>query len=355
MCTSIASLRDASAGDVLGKDAGPSVPGPVSNAGSSGSMDGGGGRGGTGGTVDERPSPVVRDDSDDSTSSVDEDAGAADDDGGQDEGNPDPLPASCEPSDLLNDEIVLWLDAAYGIVPDDQGRVGQWLDRSTYAHAADAVGIPENWPVLIGDAAYGLPAVQFGVGTGTSVRRLLIADDPSLQFGTGEFSLIAVVRYRNSTANPDQNMQYGSIFQKACSTCAGYVGPYLFASDPWPIYVSSGAEPAHTAFLFEIAALSNYAASSALSGFNDDQVHVVVAHRMHDELLVDVDGLPHAAAVVSSTLDVSTPGVPVAIGAHGTANIQALDGDLFELVAIAGASNRLAPMAQCLLAKYQLR
>lgn len=358
LCISIASLPDASASAAQrpdgGRDAPASEDGPPQDSGLMiAPMDGGGGNGGTA-SVADRATPPAREGSQRSKTLADDDAGAEgdDEDAGQVDFDPEP---SCEPSGILNDEIVLWLDAAHGIVPDNQGRLGQWLDRSTYAHAANAIGIPEDWPVLIGDAAHGLPAVRFGAGNGTSVRRLMIADDPSLQFGTAPFTLIAVVRYRNSTTHPDQDMQYGSIFQKACSTCAGYVGPYLFASDPWPSYLSAGAEPAHTAFLFEIAARTDYAARSALSGFNDDQVHVVVAQRTRDELLVDVDGLPHAAAVVSSTLDVSTPGVPVAIGAHATVDVQALDGEIFELVAIAGTSSRLAIVSECLLAKYQLR
>jgi hypothetical protein len=81
---------------------------------------------------------------------------------------------------------------------------------------------------------------------------------------------------------------------------------------------------------------------------------LVVARRTRDELRVEVDDLPHATALVTNTLDLSNPGVPVAIGGHGSVDIQALEGEIFELVAIRGTT-AVDGMADCFMTKYGLR
>ena len=275
-----------------------------------------------------------------------------DDDAGQSKPDEPVDPCAAPPLAADDGEIVLWLDAAAGVVADQEGRVERWVDQSEYQHVAEAVGEPGDWPLYLPQAAQGRPAVQFGVvGAGPAIRRLLIDDHSSLWFGMGEFSIIAVLRYRNTTDSPNPDMQFGAIFQKACD-CPGFVGVLLFANDVWDPYAGTG--PARTSFLFELAARIDYAARSLITGFNDNQVHVVVARRSHDELGVDVDDLPHATALVASTLDVSNPGVPVAIGAHGRVDLQALEGDIFELVAVRGTT-AVQGITDCFMAKYGLR
>jgi hypothetical protein len=250
------------------------------------------------------------------------------------------------------DGVALWLDAAMGVDVDDQGRIGQWLDRSPYQHVAQAVGEATDWP--LSKSVGGYKAVGFGVVEGASTtRHFLIADDPSLQFGTDDFAIIAVLQHRTPTVASDPEMEHGVIYAKTCD-CANYVGPALFANDLWPYHVS-GAN-ARSAFAFMVAARTDYSAQTASEGFNDNKRHIVLARRIHDVLAIEVDGMPQATALTSSTLDVSTAGVPVTIGAHGVVDLQALEGEIFELIAVRGTDVLHTPeRVGCLLKKYDIR
>lgn len=273
-----------------------------------------------------------------------------------DAGTPDPdgeVIDHCSTPALAAGEVVLWLDAAQGIVADADGRVQSWADRSEYQHIAMATGEPVDWPLYVPEAAAGHPAVQFGmVDAGPTVRRLVVLDDPSLWFGTGEFAIIVVIRHRTSTDAELFDMRYASVYQKVCAECAGFPGVMLFANDFWDTIQSGGA--VESSFLFQIAARGDYAARPSSAGFNDNRVHLVVARRSRDELGVEVDDLPHATALVTSTLDLSIPNAPVAIGAHMTADVQVLEGEIFELVAIRGTT-AVSHMADCFMTKYGLR
>lgn len=288
----------------------------------------------------------------DPDASVDEDADGPTEEP-PDADTPPPSADACELALPGIAEIVLWLDAARDVAADAQGRVEQWLDQSAHAHVGQATGEPATWPLYVPDALNGHPAVGFGVvGAGPAVRRLLVSDHPSLWFGTGDFAILAVLRHRTSTDPADFDVAYGSIYQKACSECPGFIGPMLFANDFWDPILNGG--PFRSSFLFQLASRSDYAARSLVDGFNDDRMHLVVARRTREELRVEVDGMPHATALVTSTLDISNPGVPVAIGSHGSVDIQALEGEIFELVAIRGTT-AVDGMADCLMTKYGLR
>jgi hypothetical protein len=265
--------------------------------------------------------------------------------------------AAIEPNPCLDVEfavegVALWLDATLGVVADDQGRVEQWLDRSPHRHVAQATGLAPDWPLLV--PADGFASVRFGVVEGTSItRRVMIADHASLQFGSDAFAIIAVLRHHTPTGGVDSEMEHGVIFAKTCE-CGGFVGPALFANDLWPHHLRG--EDAVAGFAFGLAARTDYSTQSIIGGFNDDRLHVVVAQRAGDEITVTVDGSPHVATLVSSTLDVSTPGVPVTIGAHGVLALQALEGDIRELIVLRGpATARAAERADCLLRKHGIR
>jgi hypothetical protein len=278
-------------------------------------------------------------------------------DGGDDnDGGPEEAPVEtnrCAEWETPTSGISLWLDAAFGIVADDQGRIEQWLDRSQYQHVAGAAGEPVSWPLFVPSAQQG-PAVRFGMVAGTTVRRLVVADDDSLQFGTEAFAIIAVLRHHTPTVATDPELEHGAIYAKVCNNCAGYVGPELFANDLWPYHISGG--DTRSGFSFMIAARLDYSAQTSAIGFNDDKLHVILARRLRDELAVDIDGVPDASGLVSSTLNVSAPGWPVTIGAHGVQELQPLEGDLFELIVMRGTEVlRAEERVDCLLRKYGFR
>jgi hypothetical protein len=320
------------------------------SAGTSASMDAGGGQlrdaDSMSGAGDAQPGPETG-------PVLDHDAGS-DEDGG----NPDPIPPPprprepCEDESFLFDGVALWLDAAYGVTANDQGEVQRWLDRSPNQHEAEAPGEALDWPLLV-DAAHGGPAIRFGSVAGRSaVRRFSIPDHASLRFGTEPFAIIAVLQHHTPTVAADPELTHGAIYMKLCE-CQGYIGPRLYANDIWPWHLRG--DPPIAGFGFGIAGPSDYSTRTFIGGYNDNSVHVVLASRIGDELSVYVDGELHAGILSTTTLDVSNPGVDITIGSHFSNPIQALEGDLFELIAITGdAARRARERSQCLMKKYGL-
>lgn len=248
--------------------------------------------------------------------------------------------------------VVMWLDADRGAVSDGQGHLMRWDDRSKSQLSALPTGSDTTWPLLIANADGRHAAVRFGVVPGGSaVRRLKIADGPNVQFGSDDFAVIAVVRYRNSTAAGINEI--GAIYEKQ-GNGSGFPGPALFANDNWSQYVGGG--PNQSSFVFQVAALSDHVARSPASGFNDDRVHVVAARRRGRSLSVDVDDKPHATGLAATIVNVSSPGVDLSIGAHQTENKQALEGDIFQLIVVRqNAAHDISPLVQCLIAEYGLQ
>jgi hypothetical protein len=198
----------------------------------------------------------------------------------------------------------------------------------------------------------GFPAVGFGAVAGMSAnRKLTILDHPSLQFGSEPFAVIAVLRHRTpTTTSPEPEDAHGAIFIKACE-CANYIGVGFYANDVWPWHLRQ--QQPRSSFALGIAARTDYSTETNIGGFNDNRRYVVLASRIGNELAIYVDGNSHVAALTSPTLDISNPGVPITIGAHGTKVIQALEGEIFELIAIKGnAALRARERAACLLQKY---
>jgi hypothetical protein len=277
----------------------------------------------------------------------DDDAG---DDGDEDAGADE----QCGPGELDHASVALWLDAAHGVTADAQGRVQQWVDRSAHGHTALPSGDAADWPVLVSDPS-GSPAVQFGAGqTAGRVRRLMIEDRPSLQFGTDDFALLAVVRHRTSTVGIDNDHSVGVLYMKVC-LCpeAAFMGATLVANDSWAPFAGGG--PVVSSFVFQTATHLAYVARSNRAGFNDNVVHVVAARRHATLFTVTVDGQAHSAHVAPAVLDISTPGIDVAIGANAYEPYQSLDGEIFELVALVGDAASEATtesVARCLMRKY---
>jgi hypothetical protein len=283
---------------------------------------------------------------DEASTRRDDDAGSEGDEDASAE--PDEL---CSPAEIGEGHVALWLDAAYGVTTDTQGHVQRWSDRSSHGHTAEPSGDALDWPLLATDSS-GPPAVQFGHGaTPGRVRRLRVADHASLRFGSGDYALLVALRYRNHTLTlPDEDV--GVVYMKVCN-CEGYPGAALTANDNWGGILDGS--PTRSSFAFQNAGHAAYVARSAVQGFNDDEVHVVVAKRLGGVLSVSVDGLPHAVALLPSANDISNAGTDVTIGANAYYENQALDGEIFELVVLAGAAARdvtIDRVARCLMRKH---
>ena len=207
----------------------------------------------------------------------------------------------------------------------------RWKDQSIHGHVAVPVGDAPAWPILTTPAEVGRPGVRFGpAGITADVRRLRIADHRALQF-TGDFAIIAVLRYRNALV--PTAMLTGAIYTKLCETCSDFRGLAVFANDNWGLFTDD--TPSRSGFTMQIGFYSNTFARTPQDGFNDNAPHIVVARRLGGTLSIAADR--HSAGVTDTGfVDVSTPGWDVIIGANPGFVDQVLDGELFELIAVPG-------------------
>ena len=105
-----------------------------------------------------------------------------------------------------------------------------------------------------------------------------------------------------------------------------------------------------------VAALSSSRVRVRRARFNDNQPHIVVTTRRADSLDLRVDRNPTANVRSVGLYDVSVPGWNVFIGANPNepAN-QALDGEIFELIALTGSALQdLDPLVDCLAEDYAI-
>ena len=243
------------------------------------------------------------------------------------------MDAAWSPSALTG--LVLWLDAGQGV-----GLVGTpitvWRDQSSQHN--NATQNDSNYTPVLMTSTAGLPAAHFD-GTQTFMS---IADAPSLQWGTGDFVLEVVARYSSALGTPDQNL-----FQKAPSA-APYAGPFLAAASSKGS-VANGVR----------AQLSVDTYVSSPTGNLQDAPHLFGMRRNGSTLELRIDGNLVATTAITGILDVSAAGRAVMFGQNGYApgnGLQALDGDISEMIAVAGGTTAadIANLECYLTSKYGL-
>jgi hypothetical protein len=222
------------------------------------------------------------------------------------------------PSNL--EGLALWLRPGTAAT-DENGRVARWPDASRYGN--DAVQeTAANRPGLGSVDAGGVPRpiVTFGAPP----TWLVVADAPSLQWGTDDFLVAVVVE-----SNPDPGIVTSCIFRKQDSTDAPYQGVSLWANFP---DLGSGLPNALAAMLTtDVKLVSNTA-------INDRLLHVVVFRRAASRLELRIDGQVAQATdgIPSLTLSSTEPGY---IGSHGMGaggGAQELVGAIAEVVIVRG-------------------
>ncbi len=178
---------------------------------------------------------------------------------------------------------------------------------------------------------------------------IVIADAPSLQWGTGDFYVAIVARFDNNFASGKDEQAVATFFSKAIFSAA--VPGLLFTGN-----IIGGIEQVNEVGL---------GASTSLTGpsdwvytntpYNDDSLHVFATQRASGALSLRVDG-----ATVSSTSpdvdDVSNPGTPVEIGGQNSGIGTRLDGDIAEMLAVGGtlSTTDRANIESYLRSKYGL-
>jgi hypothetical protein len=187
----------------------------------------------------------------------------------------------------------------------------------------------------------GQPAVHFNGLT----DYLLVADDLSLQWGTGDFTVAAVLQH---TTPIDAGLGYGAIYSKQAAPTPPYVGVSLWGN--------TGLDET-TGLLAEISMAGGSEISTTPTGLNNGVPFVVVLNRTTapdtGSLSVFVNGaLAGTATSGSYGVDVSAAGEPVRIG--GTMYGQDLLGDIAEVVAVKGTMSltELQLLETYLMQKY---
>jgi hypothetical protein len=239
----------------------------------------------------------------------------------------DAAPATLSPRDL-GARLALWLDASKGVTAE-ANKVNQWLDQSDHRHVAKPVG-PGPW--LTSDQL-GHPAVRFGL-SGNLTTRLLVADDPSLRWGRGDFTLCVVARYRNVPSHANVPHDYGLLVAKVATDNPPYPGPGLWGNNPWPANLGTGSET--TQILFQTVGLSQHVVATESIGFNNDKVQLMMGMRKGAQLRLRVNGF-EARKDLAEVADISATGFPLSLGAHPNFDGQQLDGDIFEVVALSSS------------------
>ena len=242
------------------------------------------------------------------------------------------------PANVLG--LVLWLEAdvssSITLVTPDAGpqKITKWADQTS--HHNDAMGLLQFFgrnPYVKANAINNLPAVHFdqnGANANTgNMLNILDNTDTSLQWGTGDFFVVCVGDFDNSTSGT-QNTGVGLFYSKAVFSGSNTppVGLYLYGNVP-----SSQANP--TAGM--IFATSNTANDfvTTTNVYNNGNPHMFAIRRRGAKLDLLVDGSSIATSN-SNTVDVSAAKTGVRIGADGDATIYRLDGDIGEMLAVKG-------------------
>lgn len=243
--------------------------------------------------------------------------------------------------------LVLWLDAQYGVTAD-AGPVSAWADR-TNNHNDATETTPALQPTLRASSFHGHPAVHFDVTAGgrASGNMLEIADAVTLEWGSGDFYVAVVARFDNvfGDGGPEEAT---AIFFSKCASTGDILGPLLtgnvigdIAGPEVGLGFSTSMTPGDYVF--------------TTTPYNDGTPHIFAMQRVGLTLDLRVDGVSLGTST-SDAVDVSTVGSAVRIGGDGMGQVARLDGDIAEIVAVAGTlpSSDRAALELFEMSKYGL-
>jgi hypothetical protein len=236
--------------------------------------------------------------------------------------------------------LALWLDGSQG-VEKANGAVVYWVDQSGYHNDAQPLPGISGAPMLAVNAFGGKPAVRFN---GTS-DYLVVKDNSSLQFGTGDFVVAVAARH---TTLPDAESGVGFFYAKPGSGASPSGGPMLY-----------GNTEAHTTEAVAQLGLPELLVKTTEGNLNNGQPMVLVMRRMAlaggpvATLSIRLNGAGAGHTTGESTLcDVSAVGQPIFIG--GSPQMQYLVGDIAEIIVNKGPTSDedVAAIETYLMTKY---
>lgn len=199
--------------------------------------------------------------------------------------------------DAANTSVkVLDLDSTQGITGNE---VSNWLDSSGNNNTGAAVG----GPLPVETAIYGKRAVRFD-GT----KYLEIADSPSLQMGTGNFLLAAVVLYKPTATDKSH------VIASKASRSEPLTGPALLANYAF-LPGAPTDQSTSVAALLRDGTKATAIVTVAVPQPEVDKPHLIVLHRKGQSFTLRVDRQDRGLGLVTETvLDTSAPGTPLRLG-----------------------------------------
>jgi hypothetical protein len=214
--------------------------------------------------------------------------------------------------------LSLWLDAGKGITFCSDGvKVDLWADQSGNGNDAKNNGgcSATSIPAIVKSDIKGHDAVKF-----SGVRSAIIPDDPTLQFGTGSFSIIAVLTNVGGSSP-------AHVFWKSNSVGTAYFNVSLDAN-------------------FHVTTPTASATAVFPSGY-----HVVVVRG--PALEIRVDGV--STKGTTSTSDISYPGTVNGVWIGGALGSGDIEYNLAEMIAVKGTvtDEQVAGVEAYLKAKYK--
>jgi hypothetical protein len=224
----------------------------------------------------------------------------------------------------IQSQLAFWFDPG-SLVPLN-GLVTKWSDRS--GNGNDAVQAVTSYePAYTQSGIGGLPSATF---TGP-VTFLAIADVPSMQWGTSDFFIVAVVR-----ATADTRSGEAMVYQKTGPAPYDGASLYLNADKPGGFTTLCAAQVSGGAGQYVVSL-------PPPATYVDSSVHVLGARRSGNTLEIRVDGQVSNAVTNAAigTTNVSSPNFDAIIGQNGygtpSAEFQQVHGDVAEMIGVRGS------------------
>jgi hypothetical protein len=237
----------------------------------------------------------------------------------------------------LGPALVFWFDPTSLV--QVAGSVARWSDLS--GNGNDAIQTSTAYqPIYAASGINGLPSATLS----GSITFLDIADNASIEWGTSDFAVFAVVR---ATA---QTQTDAMIYQKT--------GAYPY--DGASLYLNADKPVATTLTAAQVPGAVYVVSASPPVTFVDGTTHVLGARRAGSTLEMRVDGAVSRSisSVAVASTDVSAPGFDAIIGQNGYGTpgpeFQQVHGDIAEIVGVRGvvAEADVEALEQYLKARY---
>jgi hypothetical protein len=240
----------------------------------------------------------------------------------------------------IQSKLTFWFDPTSLVVVS--GQVPKWTDLSSNGNDA-LQGTTAYQPTYTASGIGGLPSATFAA----SITFLQITDTATMQWGTNDFLVLAVIR--GNAASASNSM----IYQKTSSP-----SPY----DGLNLFINANEGTATNLAAVQVSHPVFALSSPPPSTFVDGSVHLLGARRAGATLEVRVDGAVSGTSTSTQVAvgDVSAAGMNAILGQNGygtpTAEFQQFHGDVAEVLAIVGpsASTYLPNLEQYLMARYAI-